>query len=55
MRTNDISCGWLSSMPQVASAVDTLYGSEGWGFVREVASELHIPRGDEEALVTQPD
>jgi len=32
-----------------------IYGPEGWGFVREVASEWHVPRGDEEALVTQPD
>jgi len=29
-----------------------VYGSEGWGIVREVASEWHVPRGDEEALVT---
>ena len=32
-----------------------IYGSGGWGFVREVASEWHVSRGDEEALVTQPD
>jgi len=30
------------------------YGSEGWG-VREMASKCHLPRGGEEALVTQPD
>jgi hypothetical protein len=29
MRTNDVRCGWLIGVPQLASADDTLYGSEG--------------------------
>jgi hypothetical protein len=29
--------------------------AEGWGFVRDVGSEWHVPRGDDEAMVTQPD
>jgi hypothetical protein len=41
--------------PDNAERLTGIYGVRSLGFAREMASKWHVPRGDEEALVTQPD